>query len=148
MSHYPLRCVLVVFAFMSITFGGCATTRPQPGLNQSIVEKYFAALNRRDLLALTLYVSPDVEWYSMVNGERIVEVSGREALTQMLRRYFSEHERTHWSIEHAATVERYVSVSERSQWSEGERNESRMSLGVYEIVDGRIRRIIYFLNEH
>jgi ketosteroid isomerase-like protein len=139
---------IALFALVVCSLVGCATAQRQSNSSQSVVEKYFAALNRRDLLALTLYVSPDVEWYSMVNSERIVEVSDREALTQMLKRYFSAHERAHWSIERAAAVEHYVSISERSQWSESGRNESRTSLGVYEVVDGRIRRITYFLNEH
>ena len=114
----------------------------------TVVENYLAALNRRDLLALTLYLTPDVEWYSALDGERILEVSGREELKQMLTRFFSDHERTLWTPERIEAVENFVAVIERSQWSEGSRMESRDSLGVYELDSGRIRRITYFLNGH
>jgi hypothetical protein len=37
-------------------------------------------------------------------------------------------------------------VRERSQWRADDGNGERVSLAVYEIVDGRIARITYFLD--
>jgi limonene-1,2-epoxide hydrolase len=149
----PLRAVFV--CLLATTLVGCAGLSAAPSAHsgqppasgQIVIEKYLAALNRRDLLALTAYVTPDVEWYSMVNGERILEVSGRDALTQSLQQHFAGHANTTWSIEAAQTIGNHVAVTERSQWSEDGRVQSRSTLGVYEFVSGRIRRITYFLSD-
>jgi ketosteroid isomerase-like protein len=131
--------------------------------SRAVVAGYIAALNRRDLLALTAYVTPDVEWYSMVNGERLLELSGREALEKSLAQFFERYAKTRWVIETMQVVEGrgtptdkdrensgssgvVVGVAERSEWNEGGLLKARSSLGVYELSDGRIRRITYFLN--
>ena len=135
----------------ALTLVGCATTgrqlKSETPSSLSVVEQYLAALNRRDLQMLTAYVTPDVEWYSVVDGKRIQEVSGRAELAQMLARYFEQHQRTHWAIEQSniTGTENILGVTERSEWSNSEGRGSRTSLSVYELHDGRIRRMTYFL---
>jgi limonene-1,2-epoxide hydrolase len=144
------RQLLVFAAVMSLA--GCATTAaPKPAANAeadtlAIVENYFAALNRRDTLALVAYVSPDIEWFSIVDGERIQEVAGRETLVETLRQYFERTVQTHWRIESSSGIGAKLAVTERSDWVEGGVAQSRTTLGVFEFGDGRIRRITYFLD--
>jgi limonene-1,2-epoxide hydrolase len=138
-----MRASLLLLCLLS----ACATTpfkaaAPTP---LAVVEQYQSALNRRDLLVLTAYVTPDVTWYSVVNGERIQEVSGREELLQTLRNYFAQNQQTHWGIEHSTAVKQLVSVRERSQWSTADSSGERVSLVVYEVRDGRIASITNFL---
>jgi limonene-1,2-epoxide hydrolase len=126
----------------------CATT-PHTSQTQSqleVVERYLGALNRRDLLMLTAYVAPDFEWLSMVNGERVLEVSGREALATALKQYFADNRSTRWSIQSANVIGDHLVVDERSEWREGDMTQARHSLGIYELHDGRIRRVTYFLS--
>ena len=106
-----------------------------------------AALNRRDLLPLTAYVTPDFEWLSMVNGERVVEVASREALADMLRVYFERNQNPTWRIESMNASGNVLAVTERVEWVESGASQSRNSVGVYEFQDGRIRRVTYFLSE-
>ena len=144
----PLRCGWAV-AVMIALLSSCASTpskQAAPASPLTIVEQYLSALNRRDLLMLTAYVTPDVTWYSIVKGERITEVSGRQALAQTLTNYFASTQKTEWAIEQAIVVAQTVSVRERSQWRADDGNGERSSLAVYEIVDGRIARITYFLD--
>ncbi len=141
----------IFLAALIVCVSGCATTSGHATTatsSRAIVERYLAALNRRDLLALTAYVTPDVAWYSVVGGRRILELTGREALDKSLAQFFQQHSRTQWTIESAQVVDRRVAVNERSEWNEGERMQSRSSLGVYELSDGRICRITYFLNDN
>jgi len=113
---------------------------------QTVVANYLGALNRRDLLTLTAYVTPDFQWLSMVNGERIVEVDSREALVQMLRLYFERYRDTQWTIEQAQASVNLLAITERFTWREAVGMQLRSTLGVYELQDGRIRRVTYFLN--
>ena len=145
----PLRCgwaAAVVIALLS-SCAAAPSAKPATHSPLTIVEQYLSALNRRDLLMLTAYVSPDLMWYSVVKGERITEVSGRAALAQTLSSYFARTQQTQWTIEQALVVAQTVSVRERSQWRADDGSGDRMSLAVYEIVDGRIARITYFLDE-
>jgi hypothetical protein len=144
----PLRCGWVVVVLITL-LSSCAATPSKNAAPHSplpIVEQYLAALNRRDLLALTAYVTPDVAWYSVVHGERITELTGREALAKTLASYFAGTQKTQWTIEQATVVAQTVAVRERSQWSADDGSGDRVSLAVYEIVDGRIARISYFLD--
>jgi limonene-1,2-epoxide hydrolase len=133
-----------------VALSACASSQVNQGhiakTPVAIIESYFAALNRHDLSVLTLYVTPDFEWYSQVDGERIVEVSGREALSAMLTRYFAESRSAQWSLLHAEPTGPFVATVERSQWNENGGMRSRTGLGVYEIENERIRRVTYFLS--
>lgn len=142
------RRALGVLLLVAVSLVGCAATpRHAEALSQRVVvERYLDALNRRDLLVLTAYVTPDVEWYSVVDGKRITEVSGRDALTQMLQTFFARTAHASWHIESALEQERYLAVRELSQWQDADGTGERTSLCVYEFDDGRIRRITYFLN--
>jgi len=141
------RVIILLSGMVALT--GCAVTggvaRDAEHAPQTVVSAYLAALNRRDLPVLTAYVAPNVEWYSVVNGERVVEITNREALAQMLTRYFSQHERTQWIVERLESVDQVVAVVERSEWSEEDHVAARTSLAVYEVEAGRIRRMSYFL---
>jgi ketosteroid isomerase-like protein len=140
-----LRFVLVVL--LSIPFAsGCTTLRPKKATSPIVVvEKYLDALNRRDLMMLTAYVEPDIVWHSVIHGERIQEVAGREALAASLRNYFAQNERTEWHIEQVVTVDQSVAIRERSVWQSSGNSDARTSLAVYELHDGRIARITHYL---
>jgi limonene-1,2-epoxide hydrolase len=135
---------------VACTLSACAATPVHTNhatqVQLEVVENYLAALNRRDLLVLTAYVAPDFEWLSMVNGERMMEVSGREELATALSQYFADNRDTRWSIQHANVIGDYLVVNERSEWRDGDMTQARNSLGIYELHDGRIRRVTYFLS--
>jgi ketosteroid isomerase-like protein len=141
----------VTMILMALLLGGCATQPVKQSTldsaQYSVIENYFAALNRRDLLPLTAYVTPDFEWVSMVDGERVVEVSSREALSEMLRAYFERNQSPSWRIEAVNASGNVLAVTERTEWVENDATQSRNTLGVYELQDGRIRRVTYFLSE-
>jgi len=144
-----MRRAALAFALAAL-LAGCVASPGRTVTSQdarAVVERYLQAINRRDLVSLAAFATPDVEWISMANGERIVEVSGREALRQAYEEYFKQNAFTSWRIERALAADRYVAVVERAEWGEGAARAARVSMGVYEIVDGRIRRITYFLNE-
>ena len=144
--------VAFVLACFSAALTGCVTIASRDRIPaaspQSVVSAYLDTLNRRDLLAMTAYVTPNVEWYSVVNGERVLEIADRESLSQMLSRYYAQYDRAQWTAERIETAGQIVAVLERSQWTKNERVESRSGLAVYEVEAGRIRRITYFLQSH
>lgn len=135
-------CALAVF------LAGCASAPRSAGERgaEAVVRNYHAALNRGDLLPLTLYVTPDVEWYTVVDDQRILEVSGREALSEALRAYLARDQEASWGFDVALSHGAFVAVRERSRWRGADGRGERVSLCVYEIHDGRIRRITQYLS--
>jgi len=134
-----------LFAIAALLTGCAASPHAANAPSSAVIENYIAALNRRDLLALTAYVTPDVEWFSSIGGERILEVSGRDALAESLRRYFANNQATRWTLGSSMPQVNYIAARERSTWRDAHGAGSRESLCVYELQDGRIRRITQFL---
>jgi ketosteroid isomerase-like protein len=112
----------------------------------AVLENYLAALNRRDLLVLAAHVAPDVKWHSIADGEVIVDARNRQELAALLEQYFKLYPHTRWEIETTLASEAKVAVVERSEWGERQPFESKMSMSVYEIEDGRIKRITQFID--
>jgi ketosteroid isomerase-like protein len=118
-----------------------------PVASHTIVASYLDAISRRDLLTLTLYVTPDVEWYSVSKGERTLESAGREQLTALFKLHYGRYRITRWSIERFVETGQHVAIVERSEWG-NDTTESKVVLGEFELEADRIRRITYFLNDH
>jgi ketosteroid isomerase-like protein len=142
----------VAALLLAVLTAGCATTQAPDAHGaaanddlKAVIEAYYDAINRRDLGVLTAYVTPDVEWYSLVGGERILEVESREGLKDAFETYFGRFTETRATIESAWVVGQLVAVRERTQWSDGTLRGTGERLGVYELASGRIARITYFL---
>ena len=142
---------LVLCLALAMLCAACATSPHKSASadasTRAVIGGYFDALNRRDLLVLTAYVTPDFQWLSIVDGERIVEVESREALVETLRKHFEQYEIFRWNVVDARVLDDQVAVTERSEWREGGAPQQRETLGVFELRDGRIRRVTYFLTQ-
>jgi ketosteroid isomerase-like protein len=121
---------------------GARSAEAQP---RAIVAAYYEAINRRDLLALPAYVAPDVTWYSIIDGERLLEVDSREALAEAFTTYFARFPETSVRVEAWLAVGTTVAVRERTGWSDGASSGGGERLGVFELEHERIVRVTYFL---
>lgn len=117
----------------------------EPTDARAIVEAYYAAINRRDLLVLPAYVTADVAWYSVVDGERLLEVDSREALTEAFETYFARFASTSVNVDSWLSVGDKIAVHEHTYWSDGTTSGGGERLGVFELAGGRIVRVTYFL---
>ena len=139
-------------ALAALWVSGCATVAPSGGKKvadepYAIVEAYYSAVNRRDLLVLPAYVAPDVSWYSVIDGEWLLEVDSREALVEAFETYFARFPQTGAKIEAWLRVGDSIAVRERTNWSDGATGGGGERLGIFETADGRIVRVTYFLSE-
>jgi ketosteroid isomerase-like protein len=137
-----LRRLWIVLAANCLLLTACQLAPARALTGVDTVRSYFSAVARRDWSALTAYTTPDIEWYSVADGQHALESSGREALVQLLQQFFAREPGTQWSIDSELSTGDYIAVSERARGEQG----GRRSLGIYQLQDGRIRRITYFLN--
>lgn len=109
-----------------------------------VVERYLDAYNDHDVDAMLEFVHPDIQWLS-IDGDRVrIETDGTEALAQAMRGYFEAVPSTRSSIETMMVSGNRVSVRERAHWKSSGQARSQTALSVYELVEGRIRRVWYF----
>lgn len=111
---------------------------------REVVERYLAAYNDHDVAAMLALAHPDIQWLS-IDGDRVrVETEGAEALGKALRDYFEAVPSARSTIDSKMVSGNRVSVRERAHWESEAGPKSQAALSVYEIDDGRVRRVWYF----
>lgn len=116
---------------------------PSPELEA--VEAQVDAFNDHDPTALAAGVAPDFAWFSVRGDSVAVETRGRDAFLEGMEAYFASVAGVRSSIEGAVESGRFVAIRERVRWEDGSgETRSQAALGVYEVVEGQIRRVWYF----
>ncbi|HWM90277.1 MAG TPA: nuclear transport factor 2 family protein [Thermoanaerobaculia bacterium] len=136
-----LLCALFLVAVPSLAQEAPAAPEPEP---QQVVDRFMDAYNRHDVEAMLALAHPDIQWLS-VDGERIsVEASGHEALRDSMTRYFASLPSAGATLEKTMSAGPYVSVVERARWKGDKGERSQAALAVYEIREGKVRRVWYY----
>jgi hypothetical protein len=146
----PQLAAAAILLFAAGTSLTAFTSSPEPapaapgGSAREVVERFVAAYNRHEVEAMLALAHPEIQWLS-VEGEKIsVETAGVAALGESMRKYFRSLPSSRSSIEGMVEAGRFVSVRERARWEgkTGERTQS--ALAVYEVEEGRVRRVWYY----
>ena len=111
----------------------------------AILRAYLDAFNRHDSDAVAAFCAEDVKWLS-VDGDKVApETSSRADLQAWLTGYFKSFPTVRsdfLSLEQTGPI---LSVRERASWeNKAGQRVAQQAVGVYEIRDGRIRRVWYF----
>jgi hypothetical protein len=115
----------------------------------AVVHEQMDAFNRQDVDAMAERVAPDFVWFSVEDDEVTVEVRGRAALAEGMRSYFESFPSVRSEVESSLVSERFAVVRERARWTDESGEErTQVSLGVYEIRNGRIQRVWYYPAEN
>jgi len=108
------------------------------------VEALTAAFNDHDVDAMLALVSDEVEWLS-VNGATVgVEAAGKQTLSEGMAGYFDSCPSCRSALEQLMPAGSRVCAFERASWESADGPDSQHSLAVYELQDGRVRRVYYF----
>ncbi len=131
--------LVTVFFFVS----GCA---PKPPANEvpDAVAGLFESFNQHNPQAMMAFVTEDVEWLSVDGQEVGVETTGRAELESAMQDYFDGIPDVQTTIEAIITAGDYLAIRERSSWPTEEGTKTAAALAVYQIDDGKVRRLWYF----
>ncbi|NIP61059.1 MAG: DUF4440 domain-containing protein [Gemmatimonadetes bacterium] len=125
--------------------GGGSPHGSEPAPELGTVEAQMDAFNDHDAPALAAGVTPDFAWFSVRGDSLAVETRGRDAFREGMEAYFASVAGVRSSIEATVELGRFVALRERVRWEDGSgETRSQAALGVYEVVDGQIRRVWYF----
>lgn len=112
---------------------------------EAVVRAQLAAFNVRDVEAMIRLVTDDFVWYNIKGDEMSVEARGREALKKGMEGYFKSLPSARSEIHTMSTNGYFVSVRERATWkSKSGEDRSQNALAVYEVIDGKIKRVWYY----
>lgn len=115
----------------------------------AVVHEQMDAFNRQDVEAMAERVAPDFVWFSVDDDEVRVEARGRAALAEGMRSYFESFPSVRSEAEASVVSGRFAVVRERARWTDESGEErTQVSLGVYEIRNGRIQRVWYYPAEN
>ena len=158
-SIYPTlrkRRLYAAFLFSALFIPLVATgqTSPAPELTpreffppDNLVRQYVDAYNRGDVAAMAQLMHPDIEWLSISGSSVAAVASGKEALVADLRKHLKgAPEGNRSELGSIIVTGNTASVVETAHWiSKDGEARAQSSLAVYETVDGRlIRRVWYF----
>lgn len=104
-----------------------------------------AAFDRHDADGLALLVTEDFQWLSVEGDQIRVDTEGREALRTGMVDYFASFPDVTTDFEYGISGSTYVSVRERVRWTTKDgAAKTQSAVAVYELQDGKIRRVWYY----
>lgn len=110
----------------------------------TVVRGYIAAYNAHDIEAVLSFLAPDFVWLSVVGDSVAVEARGREAIRTQLTDYFRSLPSARSELEALTVLGPWVSARERALWVGASGPRAQSSLSVYEVRDGKVRRVWYY----
>lgn len=131
--------MLPILLTLSLTAGGAC----QP---ESVLQRYLERFNAHDADGVAALVAEDLGWFSVAGARTRQELSGREALAEWLAGYFAATPAVRAEFETLVTDGCLAQVRERVSWRRDEKEVSRTALATYQVRDGLIRWVWYFLD--
>ena len=146
------RAIFVSLATVVVAHAGspqaATATRIQSSASsteaEKVVRSFVDAYNRHDIPGLLTLADPDIEWLSVEADTVRAETRGRDALGRSLTSYFKQFPTSQSTIDSVVSNGPWVAARERAEWTDKTGPRSQSSLSVYEIHDGRVRRVWYY----
>ncbi|MEJ7812027.1 MAG: nuclear transport factor 2 family protein [Gemmatimonadaceae bacterium] len=145
-----VRAAGLRIALASLALGaGCRGLRPGGAAQrevppEQVVRDYLVAYNRHDVPAVLALLDPTVAWLSIEGDSVRVEARGLDAMRRGLEAYFRNTLDARSVAETMTSLGPWVTVRERAYWRSGRTRRSQAAMSVYEVRNGRIRRVWYY----
>ena len=111
---------------------------------EHVVRAFVGAFNVQDLPALLALADSSIAWISVLGDSVAIETRGRAALEASLAAYFRRLPSARSTLEALTVSGPWVTVRERAYWEGSAGPRTQAAVAVYEIRDGRVRRVWYF----
>ncbi len=133
--------ILVVLVFV---FSFPMLAAPTDSASMATVEALFVAFNAHDTEAMQKLVADDVVWFTVAGDSMAKDVAGKEALGKWLTGYFRSLPTVASTIEDVVANGPFVSLRERVRWQGKNGEKTQASIAVYEVEEGKIKRVWYY----
>ncbi|MFN0156730.1 MAG: nuclear transport factor 2 family protein [Bacteroidota bacterium] len=133
--------IMLVLVLLSFSVLDAA---PVDSASMATVEALFAAFNAHDTEAMLKLVTDDVVWFTVAGDSMAKDLAGKEELGKWLTGYFRSLPTVVSTMEDAIANGPFVSMRERVRWQGKNGEKTQASIGVYEVVEGKIKRVWYY----
>ena len=116
----------------------------EPPSHLASVEGLVAAFNEHDSDAMAKFLTDDVVWLSIANGNVAVEANGKSELITSMNAYFESCPTCRSEISEAISTPARTSAREIASWEGKAGPRSQRSLSIYEFSGELIHRVYYF----
>lgn len=138
-----MKYAVTLLVILTFPFTALAQGVPEADPRQ-VVERFLEAFNRHDVEAMLALAHPEVQWLS-VDGDKIsVETAGQAALRDSMKSYFTSLPSARSTFESILVAGPYVTVVERARWQGKSGERTQAALAVYEVREGKVRRVWYY----
>lgn len=139
-----LPCLVALVLTVVPPYEVCAQDKSVKSVKaREIVLENLQAFNIHDVDAMLDYVAEPFLWYSIYSDTMTVEKYSHARYKSEMEGYFSSYPEVSSELVDLQVFGRFVYFTEIATWG-AEGRHSQSSLGVYEVVDGKIRRVWYY----
>ena len=121
-----------------------AAQAPAAAEPERVVRAFVDAFNRHDVPGMLALADTAIVWLSVSGDSVLVETRGHEALGRGMAAYFRQIPTARSTLEAVTALGPWVSARERAEWRAASGPRAQASLSVYEVREGRVRRVWYY----
>ena len=129
---------------LSAQAAGCTEPASPPKPQELVVCRFAAAFNRHDLDSLLVLADTAISWLDVVGDSVQIQAHGHEGLRVGLASYFQARPTSRSSLESVRAVGQWVSAWDRVLPDSAKGASAEVALTVYEVRDGKVRRVWYY----
>ncbi|MCP5117066.1 MAG: nuclear transport factor 2 family protein [bacterium] len=141
--RYSSLLKLALCAVLATTTGVAPAWAEEPSAAE-VVKALLAAFNDHSPERMAELVSEDFELFYVAESETTLGLRGPEALQTEMRGYFGNLPTVRSEAEISVASGSYVAFKETVSWQHEGEERSQLSLVVYQVRDGKIRRAWYY----
>jgi len=136
--------IFILFQFVLVITTQAFAQSAVDSSSVTILRAYVEAYNRHDVDKLMTMIADDFAYFSVAGDSMQCDIRGSAPLREWLTGYFRSLPTLRAVIENIFPCGAFLAMRERAIWQSKKGERSQVSIGVYEIQNGRIRRAWYF----
>ncbi len=106
-----------------------------------LVRRQRDAFTRKDIDAMTADLADDYAWFRIVeDGSAVKSASGKAEVAERMSAFFKTVPYTGSAVDRTMTVGNYIVAEEKDSFDTPQGPKTQITLGVYEITDGKLRK--------
>lgn len=98
------------------------------------------AFNRKDVEAMVADLTEDYSWYRVTPEGPVKAASGRNEVAERMGTFFKNVPYLGSTIDRSMVIGNYIVAEEKDSFQTPDGPKTQVTLGVYEVVDGKIKR--------
>lgn len=144
MTKGGLRKAAAKHALAAALIAAALGTTAQAGETNDVVSALMDAYNRHDVAAMRALWADDIVWYDVKGDEMTASVRSAAAFEAGMRDYFKAFPNVQSKLSGARESGAFLTGVETARWTSKGEKRSQSAPVVYEVRDGKVRRVWYY----